>query len=79
MIYTKDANGKTVKIDVFSYPENGKIWLYANNVLHHLKLYYRHEKTWDDHLGNTPCGYYINVPMPYGKRKRIYIHYKGVQ
>lgn len=74
MIYTKDASGRTIKIDVFTYPENGKIWLYANNVLYHLKLYYRQERTWDDHLGNTPSGYYVILPMPGKKKKRIYIY-----
>lgn len=28
-----------------------------------LKMYYRHERTWDDHMGNTYCGYYINVRL----------------
>lgn len=79
MIYTKDTYGKTIKIDVFTYPENGKIWLSVNNRLCHLKIYYRPETTWDDHMGNTPCGDFVNVPMPYGKRKRIYINYKGWQ
>lgn len=40
---------------------------------HHLSVYYRPERTWDDHMGNTPSGYYCNVPMPNGKRKRVYM------
>ena len=79
MIYTKDMYGKTVNIDVFSVVENGKVWLSVGNVLHHLKVYYRHERTWDDHMGNTCCGDYVLVPVGYGKRKRIYIHYRGWQ
>ena len=31
--------------------------------IHSLKTHYRHERTWDDHMGNTPCGYYTNVPV----------------
>ena len=34
------------------------------------KMYFRHERTWDDHMGNTPCGYYANIPIE-GKRKRV--------
>lgn len=40
---------------------------------HYLKTYYRHERTWDDHMGNTPCGYFVNVPL-LGKTKRVYVH-----
>lgn len=41
---------------------------------HTLKMYFRNEKTWDDHLGNTESGYYVNIPFPYriGKR-RVYV------
>lgn len=39
---------------------------------HYLKVGYRHERTWDDHLGNTPCGYYVTVPIN-GHRVRVYI------
>lgn len=35
------------------------------------KLYYRHERTWDDHMGNTPSGYYFNVRWPDGKKQRV--------
>ena len=37
------------------------------------KVYYRPERTWDDHLGNTYCGYYFNVKWPDGKKQRVYI------
>ena len=36
-----------------------------------LKLHYRHERTWDDHMGNTLCGYYINVRLN-GHQRRVY-------
>ena len=37
-----------------------------------LSVYWRPERTWDDHMGNTPCGYYVIVPLPTGERKRVY-------
>lgn len=40
---------------------------------HRLKMYYRHERTWDDHMGNTPCGYYANVPLNKHETKRVYL------
>ena len=78
MIYFKDSEGKTHEIDVFTVINNGVVSLYCDNVLHTLKVYYRHEKTWNDHMGNTPCGYFVNVPVN-GKKKRIYIHCRGWQ
>lgn len=39
-----------------------------------LSVYYRPERTLDDHMGNTPCGYYVNITLPDGKRKRVYIY-----
>lgn len=33
---------------------------------HKLKMHYRQERTWDDHLGNTESGYYVNIKFPYG-------------
>lgn len=60
-------------IDFLSYVEDGKVFVYVDYALHHLKVYYRPERTWDDHLGNTPCGYYVNAPLPSGKRKRVYL------
>lgn len=80
MIYTKSNSGMTHKIDVFSYiDDKGYVEMYVDNVYHRLKTYFRYERTWDDHMGNTPCGYYCNVPLNKTERKRIYIHYKGWQ
>ena len=42
--------------------------------IHKLSVYYRHERTWDDHMGNTPCGYFCIVPLPTGERKRVYMY-----
>lgn len=56
---------------------DGKTWVYVNNGyyynVHFLSVYYRPERTWDDHLGNAECGYYCNVPMPDGGKKRVYM------
>ena len=78
MIYTKTKDGRTHKIDVYTVMNDGFVEMYVDNIHHKLKTYYRNERTWDDHMGNTPCGYYCNVPI--GKeKKRVYIHYKGWQ
>ena len=60
-----------------SYIEDGKVYLsiwdecYGYSE-HHLKAYYRSERTWDDHMGNTPCGYYVQLPI-HGTKKRVYL------
>ena len=84
MIYVKTKNGNHT-VDFFSviYKDkkgNDVTNVYVDNChMHTLRVYYRHEKTLDDHMGNTPCGYYCNVPIA-GKRYRIYkehiAHYK---
>lgn len=66
--------------------ENGKVYLsiYCGNKYGMyfwrnatLKMYYRHERTWDDHMGNTPCGYYAIVPIlkvnGHTERRRVYL------
>ena len=42
--------------------------------VHAFKIYYRPERTWDDHMGNTPCGHYINLRFPNGKKERAYLY-----
>ena len=71
--YVTDKNGRTRKIEFFEVIENEMTGYYVDNVYHHTKVYYRHERTWDDHMGNTPCGYYVLAPLGNGERKRIYI------
>ena len=63
----KSREGKTwVEIaDSASYP-------YGYSEVKHLSVYWRSARTWDDHMGNTPCGYYVIVPLPTGERKRVY-------
>lgn len=38
-----------------------------------LKMYFRHERTLDDHMGNTECRYFVKAPFPGGKTRRVYI------
>ena len=78
-------NGHTVKVDFPCIIEReyrnakreGKTWVYVSDDInyqeHFLSVYYRPERTWNDHMGNTPCGYYCNVPIPGGKTKRVYM------
>jgi len=77
-IYIKDNEYYTGYIDVSR--ENAVIDCFIDNWKHcQLKVYYRHEKTWNDHMGNTPCGYYVNVPINKNEKKRVYIHCNGWQ
>ena len=73
-----NSKGETFKVS-FGIIEKGsvfvEVWNEWNYFQHKLKAYYRHERTWDDHMGNTPCGYYVNVPIPFSKKKRrMYIY-----
>ena len=42
--------------------------------LKHLSVYFRPERTWDDHMGNTPSGYYVRLPLGNGQTKRVYLY-----
>lgn len=69
----------TIERDKATANREGKTWVdvvdkYGFHKLHYLSVYYRHERTWDDHMGNTPCGYYVNLPLPNGKRVRVYMY-----
>ena len=79
--YIKYKDGKTHTIEEYGW-DNGKVTLCIDNwKITTLKMYYRHERTWDDHMGNTPCGYYAIVPINIGngkiERKRIYLELAG--
>lgn len=80
--YIKDKYGKEHTVEEYGW-DNGKVTLCIDNYkVVTLKMYYRHERTWDDHMGNTPCGYYAIVPIPvrYGEqteRKRVYLRLAG--
>ena len=53
---------------------NKKTLIWVNGYKsHYLSVYYREERTWNDHMGNTPCGYYVVVPFPNGKKRRVYM------
>ena len=80
MAYIRVKN-EEFKVETLSYIEDGKVDVMVWNTwrcdVHRLKVYYRHERTWDDHMGNTPCGYYVNLPLPYGcGKKRYYLEYR---
>lgn len=66
-----------IEKDKASRNGHGKTWVFVQSDFgfreHYLQVYYRHERTWDDHMGNTPCGYYCNVPLPTGETRRVYM------
>ena len=37
------------------------------------RLGFRDEKTWNDHMGNTPCGYFFQCILPNGRKRRVYL------
>ena len=73
MHFITDKNGNKHTIEEYGW-ENGIVtllidkWKFVN-----LKMYFRPERTWDDHMGNTPCGYYVNVPITRTERRRVYL------
>jgi len=80
----KDQAGTEHRIEENGF-EDGKVFLtldgYKDMIL---KMYYRHERTWDDHMGNTPCGYYAIVPIRayykgayHTERRRVYLTLLG--
>lgn len=74
--YVKDKNRTTHIIEEYG-TENGKATVLIDNwKFCELKMYFRHERTWDDHLGNTPCGYYVIVPITRNERKRMYLYFR---
>ena len=79
--YITLKNGRAYIVEFPEIIENGKTGVYVHEKdsifgyeYHTLTAYYRHERTWDDHMGNTPCGYYCIVPFPNGERHRVYIY-----
>lgn len=71
--YIIDKNGYTHTVEEYGW-ENGKVTLCINNwKFVTLKMYFRHERTLDDHMGNTPCGYYAIVPITKNERRRVYL------
>ena len=71
--YITDKHGIKHSIEELGW-EDGKIYLSLDGYKTlTLKMYYRHERTWDDHMGNTPCGYYAIVPVNNKERRRVYL------
>ena len=63
------------RIEAYGYDDiTGKVYVLINNQEHRLKVKYRPERTWNDHMGNTPCGYYVTLPMPGGSHRRAYLY-----
>ena len=87
MKFVKCKNGKTYKVDFNSvidknYKSKSREGIAEVEILgidcnyydcKILSVYYRQERTWNDHMGNTPCGYYVIVPFPNGEKKRVYM------
>lgn len=73
-----DKRGNVYTVDFFTVIRDGKITLSLETdwscKIKTLAVHYRHERTWNDHMGNTPCGYYVNLPLPTGERKRMYVY-----
>ena len=65
--------------------DNGTVFLTLDGYKElSLKMYYRPERTWDDHMGNTPCGYYAIVPIKcfyngayHIEKRRVYLTLAG--
>ena len=75
--YISDSDGTKYEIDFYCIIDNGKIEYSVKSdygySTHNTKVYYRHERTWDDHMGNTPCGYYFTVIWPDHSKQRVYL------
>ncbi len=75
--YIKSNSGQTHTIEFYGYDNETETFTYCIDdcYMHETKGYFRHERTWDDHMGNTPSGYYVLATLPSGQRKRVYVHY----
>lgn len=72
--YMADKNGISHEIEEYGWFD-GRVTLCIDRCrVVTLKVYYRPERTWNDHMGNTPCGYYANVPITKTERKRVYLN-----
>lgn len=64
-----DEKGK-VSVDLY-YFHSGNYYFHKT---HYLKAYFRNERTWDDHMGNSEWGYFVVMPLPHNNgTKRVYI------
>lgn len=70
-----DLIGTEINLKTGDVTAEIEIWNTWNHFYRKLKVYYRPERTWDDHMGNTPCGYYVNLPLPFKcGTKRWYLY-----
>jgi len=76
--YITGKNGIKFDVEFFETIEDGKTGYYIHSdrygyEYHKTKVYFRPEKTWNDHMGNTDCGYYVIAPLPTGEKVRVYM------
>lgn len=71
--YVKDKSGRVHTIEEYGWDKEKVTLCLDDNKVMSLKMYFRPERTLDDHMGNTPCGYYANVPITKTERKRVYL------
>lgn len=72
--FLTDRNGVRHEIEEWGW-EEGKVCLCLDKwKVMNLKLYYREPRTWDEYMGNKPCGYYAVVPITKKERRRVYLH-----
>ncbi len=72
--YIKDPSGKTHTIEEYGWDQKKVTLCIDNSIVIKVKMCFKPYKTWDDYMGNTPCGYYALVPIPgFKNRKRIYL------
>lgn len=72
MHYVKGKSGKVHTVEEYGWDKKKVTLCIDNNKIIERKMYFRPERTWDDHMGNTPCGYYAIVPIE-DQRKRVYL------
>lgn len=72
-----DRNGNKHIVEEYGWDSGYATICIDNYIIKDVKMHYRAEKTWDDHMGNTPCGYYVIAPIPTGggkvERRRVYL------
>lgn len=68
---TKDFNGVKHTIEGIGWEDDYAEVIIDGYLVKRIKMGYRHERTWDDHMGNTYCGYYIDVKLK-GCKRRVY-------
>lgn len=76
--YLKDPAGCTHVIEEYGWCCSSELPTVTlcidNRKVVTLRMYYKPYKTWDEFMGNKPCGYYCNASIPGFKgKKRIWL------